>query len=549
MWFRNVYLKSLRDYRIAIFGWGIGIGLLMYVVFAAVPSLVTTPQARASLVALAQGFAWLAQPIAVDTPGGYATYKYGPTILVFAIWGLAAGARVLRGEEERGSMDVLLSLPEGRARIALEKLAAIWTAMLGMGLLIALVTFAGAQRVNAGLTFADAALFSLNLILTCGIFVSIALLLSQFTLERGSAAGLTGALLVAFIVLDMVHRVIPNTEWISRLSPVYYYNLSKPLIPGYGGNLGGLLVLFGISVVLTAAAVWLFVRRDVGATVPLPNWLRRWQPAERPQRALPVNQWSLQSVYGRSLGMILRPTLWWTLGIAGFAAWMVVIVKQTESFLASIYQSSPLLKDFITTVGGSNVATNATILSALFAFLPVALMAFAITQASRWAADEEEGRLELILATPQPRMQVLGGRFAALTTSTVFIGVITLLATWVGSVLSGIKLDGGNLAAASLTMIPLGLLVAALGYLFAGWLSMAVDTGLLSFLLVIWTFVSFIGPDLKWPEATLRISPLYYYGTPLLHGLRLADTLGILAIAVVALGIATLRFQRKDIAV
>jgi VIT1/CCC1 family predicted Fe2+/Mn2+ transporter len=33
-----------------------------------------------------------------------------------------------------------------------------------------------------------------------------------------------------------------------------------------------------------------------------------------------------------------------------------------------------------------------------------------------------------------------------------------------------LKLAGGNLAAATLGMIPLGLLMAAIGYLFSGWL-------------------------------------------------------------------------------
>ena len=70
-------------------------------------------EAMASLVALAQSFNWLVQPIAVDTPGGYATFKYGPVILLLALWAISAGGRVLRGEEDRGSMDVLLSLPQG----------------------------------------------------------------------------------------------------------------------------------------------------------------------------------------------------------------------------------------------------------------------------------------------------------------------------------------------------------------------------------------------------------------------------------------------------
>src|SRR6266516_3102660 len=173
MWFTSIYLKTLREFRIAILGWGVGMGLLMYVVLAAVPSLVATPQARASLVSLSASFSWLADPIAVDTPGGYATYKYGILMLLIASWSLMACSRMLRGEEERGSLDALLSLPRGRGRVALEKLAAVWTALLGIGLLIGLLTFAGGKSVSADFGLFDA-LFS-------GVIGAIALLLSQFT--------------------------------------------------------------------------------------------------------------------------------------------------------------------------------------------------------------------------------------------------------------------------------------------------------------------------------------------------------------------------------
>ncbi len=547
MWFKSIYLKTLRDFRVAMLGWGVGMGLLVYVVLASFPSLVETAAARASLVSLAGTFSWIAEPIAVDTVGGYATFKIGFTILLIVIWPLMAGSRMLRGEEERGSLDALLSLPRGRSRVALEKLVAVWTALLAMGLLIGLLTFAGGKSASADFGLGDALLFGLNIALICGVFGSIALLLSQFTQERGTAAGGTAGLLLVFIVLDMAHRVIPNTEWLGRLSPVYYYNLSKPLVPGYGVNPGAMLVLLALCVLLSGAAVWLFTQRDIGGVVAGPGWLRLPERATRPEQALPVGAWSLRSVYTRSLGMIAVPTFWWTLGIAGFAGWMVVVVKQTEAKLTTIFASSPLLKDLITKVGGGDLATNATILSALFVLLPLLLMAFAVTQANRWSADEEDGRLELVLSTPQPRLRVLLGRFAALTTATVIIAVLTLAVTAVASAVTGLQLDGGNMAAATLSMIPLGLLVAALGYLLSGWLRTAVDTGLLSFLLVIWFFITFIGPDLNWSDATLRLSAFYYYGTPLLHGLPLLDMLGVLAIGVVALVLASVRFVRKDI--
>jgi putative exporter of polyketide antibiotics len=85
------------------------------------------------------------------------------------------------------------------------------------------------------------------------------------------------------------------------------------------------------------------------------------------------------------------------------------------------------------------------------------------------------------------------------------------------------------------------------GYLLSGWLRTAVDTGLLSFLLVAWFVITFIGPELNFPGAVMRLSPFYYYGTPLVNGLPLGDMLLVLAVAVVALALASLRFVRKDI--
>ena len=547
MWLSSIFFKTLRDYWIPILGWGIGMGLVVVSPMASVSTLLTTPQAREQLVSLAATFAWNADVVAVDTLGGYATFKIGIFIFLIAVWPLLAASRMLRGEEERGSLDVLLSLPRPRLRVALEKLAALWTALLAMGLLIGLVVFAGGQKFGADFGFSDAVLFGVNLALVCAVIGGLALLTSQFTQERSTAAGWTAGLLLVFIVLDMVHRVIPNSEWISRLSPVYYYNLSKPLVPSYGVNAGAILLLIALSLILGVTSLWMFARRDIGGTVRVPRWLR---PGERkPSRALPVTDWSLRSVYARGLGVVAMPTLWWTLGIAGFAGWIVFAVQQMETRLSSLFSSSPTVMNLIRNIGGGDASVNAGFLSAIFVLLPLFLMAFAVTQVNAWSTDEQDGRLDLVLAAPQPRLTVLLGRFAALATATIVIGVLTLVASALAAAASGLTLDTGNLAAATLGMIPLGLLIASIGYLASGWLRSAADTGLLSFLLLIWFFVSFIGPELKWPNATLRLSPFYYYGTPLIHGLPLASVLGVVAVAVLALGLGALRFVRKDIGV
>jgi ABC-2 type transport system permease protein len=547
VWLTSVFLKTLRDYRIAILGWGVGMGLVVVSPMASVSALVTTPQARQQLISLAATFAWNADPVAVDTIGGYATFKIGIFMFLIAVWPLLAGSRMLRGEEDRGSLDVLLSLPRPRLNVALEKLAAMWTALFLMAVLIGLLAYVGGQKFGADFSLVDGLLFGFNLALVCAVFGGLALLISQFTREAGSAAGWTGALLLVFIVLDMVRRVIPNTEWISRLSPIYYYNLSKPLIPTYGVNFDAMLLLLALALVLGAAAIWLFVRRDVGGTVPLPAWLQL--PERTPNRALPVGDWSLRSVYARGLGMIAVPAIWWTLLIAGWAIWVVVVVQQLGTKLNSLLASSPAAANLIKTIGGGTATISTGLLSAMLFFLPLFLMAFAVTQVSSWSSDEQDGRLELLLSAPHARLNVMLGRFAALATATIVISLITLLATAAAAAAAGISLDAGNLAAATLGMIPLGLLVAAIGYMGAGWLRTAADTGLLSFLLVAWFFISFIGPELKLPDATLKLSAFYYYGTPLLHGLQVASMLGVIVVAALALGIGALRFSRKDIAV
>ena len=144
-------------------------------------------------------------------------------------------------------------------------------------------------------------------------------------------------------------------------------------------------------------------------------------------------------------------------------------------------------------------------------------------------------------------MRLLLARFASLSIAIVGMSVLTLAVTVLASAVADLKLDTGHLVAATLGLIPMGLLVAALGYLLAGWLHSALLTSLLSALLMISFCISFFGPTLNWPEAALRLSVLYYYGKPLVDGLPVGDTLSVLAAAAVALWAAAARFVRKDI--
>src|SRR5260370_17920361 len=181
---------------------------------ASVAAVVTTTQAREQLVTLAAAFAWTADPIKVDTSGGYATFKIGLLGFLMGIWRLLVGSRMLRGEEDRGSMDVLLSLPRPRLNVALEKLAAMWTALFAMGVVIGLLAFAGGAKFGADFGPGGGLLYGLNLVLICAVFGSGGLVISQFTQDPGTAAGSSPGLLWFFIWLNMVHPGARIVGWI-----------------------------------------------------------------------------------------------------------------------------------------------------------------------------------------------------------------------------------------------------------------------------------------------------------------------------------------------
>src|SRR5690242_11722218 len=109
--FRTIWSKTLRDYRVPILAWGIVLGLLMAAAFAT-----ATPAVLAGFASIAPILSFLGDPYAMQTPEGYITFRYTGAILplLLSFWPILAGARLVRGEEERGTMDVLLATPQPR---------------------------------------------------------------------------------------------------------------------------------------------------------------------------------------------------------------------------------------------------------------------------------------------------------------------------------------------------------------------------------------------------------------------------------------------------
>jgi ABC-2 type transport system permease protein len=551
VWFRSVFLKTVRDYRVPILAWGIGMGILAPIVFAGVTRVFVDSQARAELLALTRNPALrlFAEPVDVLTPGGYATWRLALVLPLVAIWALLTVSRTLRGEEEHGGLDLLLSVPQSRSRIAAEKLAAVATSLLVIGVLISASTFAGAAAIGVDLGPERALLFGLNTTLFALVFGALALVVSQFTREARTAAGITGVLLGLSFVLTSAGRVVSGGTWIGQLSPLYYFEQNKPLVAGYAINWSAMVLMAAAALVLTAVGVALFVRRDIGAPVvsSVFHLNRRTAP-----RGVPLRAWSLRSVFVRNVSTAARPALWWGAAVGCYTMLLTALLRQLQrnlsDLMTGVARSNPMYGALIARfTRGSDVTVNMGLLNLVFTLLVVVVAAFAVTTANRWANDEEAGRLDLVLGAPNPRRRVILAHFGAAALATTMVAVSIFAGALAGAAIVGMQLETARVAQAAIGMVPVGLVVASAGYLFSGWLRTRAVTGILVALVIASFLVTLLGRVFRWPDSLLQLSIFEQYGAPLVDGLRLPRVFGLLGVAGAALTLATLRFTRKDI--
>jgi ABC-2 type transport system permease protein len=555
--FRSVFTKSLRDYRWGILGWGIGVGLLVFVYYGQVSQVLKGFSASAlyQLAASADFFGEVSKET-IGTPGGYVTYKImGSMALILGIWTLLAGARMTRGEEERGAMDILLSTPQSRLGVLGQKVMALATAAGIVSVLIGLLTMAGMPSARVAVNPGAALLAGIDGGLGAFVFGALALFLAQL-MSRGAAAGLTGGLMVFFFVLDGTGRAIPADAGIRWFSPFYYYDLNTPLIPGYVPNWGAFAVLVVISLVLVGASLPLFMRRDIGRSV-LANMSLSQRRAKAAEPAGAVLAREERDVWVRGIGpQALRrqatESFWWIVSMALVAGFFVFFAKSAEQSFLKLLQSnsnSSLNGVIGKLFSGADITTNAGFLSALVFsyFMSLLVPVFGGVLAYHWATDLDRGRLELTLSTPPPRWRVVLERFGAVLASTVIATAVVWLAIVVCAQFAGFAVDEGRVAEATFGLLPLALITAALVYALASLIPPGAVIGIMTAFLAISYLAEVLQSFLKLPSWVLNLSMYHQYGAPLLSGLNWVAFVGMLVVAAALLALGVWQFTIRDL--
>jgi ABC-2 type transport system permease protein len=540
--FRTIWSKSLREYRIPMLCWGYGLALLMTTAFASATPLILTTYAS-----VAPSLRFLFDPVALLTPQGYVTARYLEVLapVLLSIWTILAGARMVRGEEERGTMDVLLATPQPRARVILEKLLALLTALLVVALLFTLGIVGGEYTSSTQVDFSRAILAALNVILLAFFFSMLALLISQFTRSRTTAAGSTSGLMILAFMFDGIGRTVPGS-WVQYFSPFYYYNLNRPLIPSFNNMPVAALLLLGLGLLFAVGSIALFAWRDSGR--PAFTWERKQSDGKQQvERSL---QQAERNISVRTIGLrALRSqgwsAFWWTLGILAWCGLVVLLLPSMQAPLAKALAQSPALAKLFS---GSDMATNAGFLSELvFGFVPTLVVVFALTLALTWTSDLENGRLELLLGTPRSRSRMLLERFGAISLLLLLSAVLSWLTILVAAQIANLSIDQGKVIAASVSMVPPALIIMGLTYALAGRIRYGAVLGILTAYIVLAFLATFLQDLLNLPNWVVSLSVFHLYGNPITTGMDWGASLGMSAVALVLLVTGLLQFRTADI--
>lgn len=248
--FHNVYLKSLYDARRGLIGWSIAITVLVLLESALWPSV-----RDMDLAQLYQSFPDEMRKFfnldAMVTGTGFLNAELFTLLLpaLFLVYGIGHGARALAGEEERGTLELLLVTPISGSRIVLEKAFALATSIAALGLVLFTATLLGSLAFGLGISASAAASGALAMTLLGLEYGVLALAAGALTGRRATALAIAASAATAAYVVYAVGLVLPRFESWQPYSPIHQAFHDGPL--GAGLPLSYLWLVAGSAVLVT----------------------------------------------------------------------------------------------------------------------------------------------------------------------------------------------------------------------------------------------------------------------------------------------------------
>jgi ABC-2 type transport system permease protein len=523
VWLR-LYRHHLRLLRKSAIAWTVALAGISVGVVTTYEDRYATPeelQAFADFEGVPAFEALLGRLVQLTTVEGATLSRWGMFSVLAAVWGMLAGARLLRRAEERGHVEFLRAGAVGRRGLLLAALAAIATTHLLFALTIG-VTHAGAG-MDAGTSWALGG----SMALLAFAFALAAALASQLVVSYRRAVGLVGAALGLFLGLRVVAAASATPDWMWWTTPFGWVGFLHPADEAWTTVFAalGLLVVALLALTLTLA------ERDLGAA---------WLPdtGDEPRRA--------PRALGGHTSLAVRETL------PGARTWGAVTAVAAVTFGVLARDFSDAVADLPTMVemgnqlGWTALDTTEGVVAYAMSMVALLLAVFAAGQAAAIREEEASWRIEHLLVRPLGRVRWLVTRIAVSAVAVVVLALASGLAAWLGTAIVGRTAGFGATMGAALNLVPVAWLALGVGIAVIGlrprWTAPVVYASVLAAYLL-----DFVGGMLELPEQVLDLSPFRQLAAAPAEAISVAPLVVMVAAGLVLASLGVAGFRRRDL--
>jgi ABC-2 type transport system permease protein len=261
----DILVESLRDRSRSIVWWMLGLVLLVGVNVAFYPS-VRDDEALSdyakdlpeSLRALFAG-----GELDLSSPVGYLNSQvFALTApLVLFIFAIGAGSGAVAGEEEKGTLDLLLAHPVRRRDYVAQRFLALAALVVALGIVLLATVALGSAAVDLEIAFGRLVAATVSVTLLALFVGSLALVIGAVVPGRARAIAIAAGVAVAAWLLDGLGQAVDALEPWRVFSPYYQALGQSPL--RNGAPWSGWAILAIATLVLAVVGAVGLERRDV----------------------------------------------------------------------------------------------------------------------------------------------------------------------------------------------------------------------------------------------------------------------------------------------
>jgi len=261
----NLITHEIKIRRGAIFGWGFGAAGFALMYLSLYPQFADQMSAFQDILDLP-----IYKALGVTSMSTFSGYASSTLInflpIILGIYALITSTFTLAGEEDHGTLEILVTLRLARWQIVVAK----GIAMIITIFLIILITEAGGllslylvlQQVNIDVSTFQFVLVILNALPITYFFMMLGFFLGAFLPTRGSASmTATAILIISYLGNNLFNLVERLKEW-RRFFPFYYYDSTAQVFQE-GIHIGDVLVLLSGALLLWILAILCFNHRNL----------------------------------------------------------------------------------------------------------------------------------------------------------------------------------------------------------------------------------------------------------------------------------------------